>query len=180
MTRRRTLLACLALMSSSVRAANDPGFLLTATMKDLGNYFPGQLGNGFTSTLTGPRGTEGNLACMIAFMDYAQGDVSRPAAIPGWTGIDCSTGESHAGQFCLNQVEVDTHHFKDYAQTLDRYNGVLTTRYHYIDGHTTTAIEVKTFVSQASRWKRHHHTPYSLIRNVPSASDRWLRNGDFV
>ena len=150
MTRRRTLLACLALMASSVCCATDSSFLLTATMQDLGAYFPGQLGNGYISTMTGPRGTEGNLAYMIAFMDYTKGDVSRPAAIPGWTGIDYSTGASHAGQFWLNQVDVDAHHFKDYAQTLDMYNGVLTTQYNYIDGHKTTVIKVATFVSQAS------------------------------
>jgi len=137
-------------MSGNLWAATDPSFLLTATSKNLAAYFPGQLGNGFTSTLTSPRGTEGTLAYMQAFMDYAQGDVSRPAAIPGWTGIDYSTGASRYGQFWLNQVDIDKYHFQNYVQTLDMYNGVLTTRYNYLDGNKTTAVEVKTFVSQAS------------------------------
>jgi protein-glucosylgalactosylhydroxylysine glucosidase len=130
--------------------ATDASFLLTATAKDLGNYFPGQLGNGFFSTLTSPRGTEGNLAYMIGFMDYAVGDVSRPAAIPGWTAIDYSTGLSHAGQFWLNQVDVDAAHFRDYRQVLDMYDGTLTTQYRYLDGAKATDVRVVTLVSQAS------------------------------
>ncbi len=35
--------------------------------------------------MSAPRGTEGNLAYMVGLMDYGKDDVSRPAAIPGWT-----------------------------------------------------------------------------------------------
>ncbi len=59
----------------------DPAFLLTATAKDFAGYFPGQLANGYLSTFTAPRGTEGNLAYMVAFMDYAKDDIARPAAM---------------------------------------------------------------------------------------------------
>ncbi|GAB2575280.1 hypothetical protein GCM10027066_18110 [Dyella jejuensis] len=144
------MLLSLAWLAGRVCAATDPSFQLTATWKDLDAYFPGQLGNGYISTLTAPRGTEGNLAYMVAFMDYAKGDVSRPAAIPGWTGIDYSTGPSHAGQFWLNQVDLNAAHFQDYHQTLDMHDGVLTTSYRYIDGRKSTAIKVATLVSQAS------------------------------
>jgi protein-glucosylgalactosylhydroxylysine glucosidase len=153
MRRRRSpiLLTALAgLLAASAGHATDASFLLTATAKDLGNYFPGQLGNGFFSTLTSPRGTEGSLAYMIGFMDYAAGDVSRPAAIPGWTAIDYSTGLSHAGQFWLNQVDMDTAHFRDYRQVLDMYDGTLTTYYRYLDGAKSTDVRVVTLVSQAS------------------------------
>ena len=146
----RLLLACLTLVVSQMCAATDPSFLLTATSKDFDTYFPGQLANGYFSTMTGLRGTEGNLAYMVAFMDYTKGDVSRPAAIPGWSEIDYSTGPSDAGQFWLNQVDVSASRFKNYQQMLDMYNGVLTTRYRYVDGKKSTDIEVTTFVSQAS------------------------------
>lgn len=146
----RLMLACLTLVASRICAATDPSFLLTATSKDFDSYFPGQLANGYFSTMTGLRGTEGNLAYMVAFMDYAKGDVSRPAAIPGWSEIDYSTGPSHAGVFWLNQVDLDASRFQNYRQTLDMYNGVLTTRYRYIDGKKSTDIQVTTFVSQAS------------------------------
>jgi trehalose/maltose hydrolase-like predicted phosphorylase len=139
----------LLLMACGCRAT-DASFLLTATEKDLANYFPGQLGNGFFSTLTSPRGTEGSLSYMISFMDYAKGDVSRPAAIPGWTGIDYSTGPSHAGQFWLNQVDMDGARFRDYHQVLDMHDGTLTTRYRYLDGRKATDIQVVSLVSQAS------------------------------
>lgn len=146
----RLMLACLTLVASSGCFATDPSFLLTATSKDFDSYFPGQLANGYFSTMTGLRGTEGNLAYMVAFMDYAKGDISRPAAIPGWSEIDYSTGPSHAGQFWLNQVDMTASRFQNYQQTLDMYNGVLTTRYRYIDGKKSTDLQVTTFVSQAS------------------------------
>ncbi|HTV86093.1 MAG TPA: glycoside hydrolase family 65 protein [Dyella sp.] len=142
--------ASLALLAAQACAATDPSFVLSARLQDLDTYFPGQLGNGYVSTLTAPRGTEGNLAYMAAFMDYAKGDVSRPAAIPGWSEIDYSTGPSHAGQFWLNQVDISAARFQNYSQTLDMYNGVLSTRYRYVDGRKSTDVQVLTLVSQAS------------------------------
>ena len=56
--------------------------------------------------MTAQRGTEGNLGYMVAFMDYARDDMSRPAAVPGWTEIDYSTGKSSAGEFWLNQAHL--------------------------------------------------------------------------
>src|ERR1700722_4365473 len=103
-TSSRVMVACLVLIAGRAWAASDPSFLLSANLQDLNAYFPGQIANGYFSTMTAPRGPEGNLAYMGAFMDYAKGDGSRPAAIPGWTEIDYSTGPSHAGQFWLNQV----------------------------------------------------------------------------
>jgi hypothetical protein len=144
-SRRRWQLAALAVigLGSTVgaRAATDPSFLLTATAKDFASYFPGQLGNGYLSTLTAPRGTEGNLAYLVAFMDYAQGDIARPAAVPGWSEIDYSTGNSPAGHFWLNQAALDPAVFQDYRQQLNMYEGTLTTRYRYLDHGRATRIE---------------------------------------
>lgn len=145
MSMRRALLACLGLVAGSACAASDPSFLLTASMSDLSAYFPGQLGNGYMSTLTSPRGTEGNLAYLVALMDYAKGDVSRPAAIPGWSEIDYRSGQSW-----LNRVDIDAAHFQDYRQVLDMYDGSLTTRYRYLDRNRRTDISVVSLVSQAS------------------------------
>ncbi|HET9390061.1 MAG TPA: hypothetical protein VFO44_10475 [Steroidobacteraceae bacterium] len=124
---------------------------MTATSSDLPTYFPTYLANGYLSTMAGPRGTESNLAYMVAFMDYAREDIARPAAIPGWTGIDYSTGKTTAGEFWLNSVKVDAKSFADYRQTLDMHDGTLTTSYRYTDDSKRSSdIRVVTFVSQAS------------------------------
>ena len=79
------------------RRRRADSFTLSASAQDFGSYFPSYLANGYFSTMTAPRGTEGNLAYMVAFMDYAKDDMSRPAAIPGWSEIDYSTGDSAGG-----------------------------------------------------------------------------------
>lgn len=143
-------LIALLVCASDAAFASDAGFTLTATSKDFGSYFPGYLANGYVSTLTGPRGTEGNLAYMVGLMDYAQDDISRPAAIPGWTQIDYSTGRSAAGHFWMNQVDLKPANFQDYSQTLDLHTATLTTNYRYIDAGKATTVKVTTFASQAS------------------------------
>ena len=135
---------------STAVGATDPTFELTATAKDFTTYFPGLLANGFISTMTAPRGTEGNLSYMVAFMDYAKDDIARPAAIPGWTEIDYSTGPIPGDHVWMNQVRVTPSVFDDYQQTLDLHDATLTTSYRYIDHDRATRIKVVTFVSQAS------------------------------
>jgi trehalose/maltose hydrolase-like predicted phosphorylase len=138
---------CIALLA---HADTNPSFLLSASAKDFNSYFPGYLANGYVSTLTAPRGTEGNLGYMVAFMDYAKDDMSRPAAVPGWTEIDYSTGKSGAGQFWLNQVPLDPATFEEYSQVLDLHDATLTTSYRYLDHGKSTGIRVTTFVSEAA------------------------------
>ncbi len=131
------------------RADTDASFLLAGTARDLVSYFPTYLANGYVSTLSAPRGTEGSPAYLVAFMDYGRDDVSRPAAIPGWTQIDYSTGPGPSGQAWLNRTPLDPSHFRDYQQTLNLHEATLTTRYNYVDGSRGTAIEVTTFVDEA-------------------------------
>ena len=147
---RLVLLAIAAMAAAPIQAQTDPSFLLTATSADFTRYFPGQLANGYLSTLTAPRGTEGNVATMVALMDYAAGDVSRPAAVPGWTEMDYSTGTSRAGHFWMNQVALSEAAFQDYRQVLDMREATLTTAYRYADHGRTTQVRVVTLVSQAA------------------------------
>ena len=128
-------------------AATDPGFLLTATAKNFDSYFPGQLANGYLSTFTSPRGTESNLSYLIAFMDYGKGDIARPAAIPGWSGIDYRTGSSGAW---LNLAPLESSVFQDYRQVLNLHDATLTTRYRYVDQGKATRVEVVSFTSEAA------------------------------
>ena len=144
------LMAAAGCFATIAQATTDSSFLLTATSKDFASYFPGQLANGYLSTTTAPRGTEGNLAYMVGFMDYAKDDMSRPAAIPGWTEIDYSTGQSDAGHFWMNQVDLDPSVFQDYQQVLNLHDATLTTSYRYLDHGKATRIKVVTLVSEAS------------------------------
>jgi trehalose/maltose hydrolase-like predicted phosphorylase len=138
------------LASAAVRGETDASFLLHAGFGDLPGYFPGYLANGYVSTLTAPRGTEATRAYLVGFMDYAAGDMSRPAAIPGWTEIDFSASGPGSGGAWLDRVPMSERHFRDYGQTLDLRAATLTTRYHYLDRGRDTAVEVTTLVSEAS------------------------------
>ncbi len=155
--RRRTFRCALTLGSLAAAAAGwgaraaaaDPAFELSATERDWASYFPGYLANGYFSTLTAPRGTEGTPGYLVAFMDYAAGDISRPAAIPGWSEINYSPGDPDAGQGWLNAAPLDTVHFIDYRQTLDLRHALLTTAYRYVEGGRATSVQVRTLVSEA-------------------------------
>jgi len=52
----------LALAAGPAQSSPDSSFSLNAGAQDFDNYFPSYLANGYFSTLTAPRGTEGNLA----------------------------------------------------------------------------------------------------------------------
>lgn len=138
-------LLAITLFAAPASAATDPSFLFTATAKDFASYFPGYLANGYFSTMTSPRGTEPNASYMVAFMDYKPGDISRPAAIPGWSEIDYNPGGGW-----LNRTRLDAGIFQRYAQTLDMHDATLTTRYRFAYANKASDIEVTSFVSQAS------------------------------
>jgi protein-glucosylgalactosylhydroxylysine glucosidase len=125
----------------------DSSFQLSARQSDIPGYFPGYLGNGYVSTLTAPKGTETSRAYLVALMDYTAGDVSRPAAVPGWTDIDFRAGDQ--GFTWLNRAPWREGEFSDYRQTLDMHAGTLTTSYRFKDHNRETAIRVETLLSQA-------------------------------
>ena len=155
--RRPRALACALLLlaigvgaGTAAGAASDASFELSAAFQDLPGYFPGYLGNGYVSTLTAPRGTEATRAYLVAFMDYAPGDMSRPAAIPAWSEIDFNPGAAGERYAWLNRAPLTERHFSEYRQTLDLRAATLTTRYRYLDRGRTTAIEVTTLMSAAA------------------------------
>lgn len=133
------------LVGAPASAATDPSFLFTGTADNFASYFPSYLANGYFSTMTSPRGTEGNAAYMVAFMDYKKDDISRPAAIPGWSEIDYNPGGGW-----LNRTRLDGKIFSRYAQTLDVHDATLTTRYRFAYANKASDIKVVTFVSQAA------------------------------
>ncbi|MDE1958789.1 MAG: glycoside hydrolase family 65 protein [Xanthomonadaceae bacterium] len=133
-----------AALAMPVSAATDPSFLLQATAADWGAYFPTYLANGYFSIMTSPRGTEPSPGYLVAFMDYTPGDVSRPAAVPGWSEVDYNPGGGW-----LNATPLNERTFADYAQTLDMHDGTLSTRYRFAYAGKATDVRVTTFVSQA-------------------------------
>jgi protein-glucosylgalactosylhydroxylysine glucosidase len=142
---------------STAHGATDPSFLLTASSDHFGSYFPSYLANGYFSTMTSPRGTEPSRAYMVAFMDYSKSDISRPAAIPGWSEIDYNPGGGW-----INSTRLDKKIFADYAQTLDMHDGTLTTRYRFDYANKSTDVKVVTFVSQAD-----HHLAATQFTITP-------------
>ncbi|MFC5743901.1 glycosyl hydrolase family 95 catalytic domain-containing protein [Dyella tabacisoli] len=138
-------LCLIAALAAPAFGQTDPSFLLTATSKHFDSYFPSYLANGYFSTMTSPRGTEGNLAYMVAFMDYAKDDIARPAAIPGWSEIDYNPGGGW-----INSTRLGKEIFTDYAQTLNMRDGTLSTRYRFVYANKSTDVKVTTFVSQAA------------------------------
>src|SRR5215469_4942400 len=141
---------CLLAIPARSSDASDASFQLRAGLEDLPRYFPGYLANGYLSTLTAPRGTEATRAYLVGFMDYAPGDMSRPAAIPAWTDIDFNPGAAGERHGWLNRAALNERRFSDYHQTLDLRAATLTTSYRFLDRGRTTAIEVTTLVSEAT------------------------------
>lgn len=142
--------ALLALATVSAHGETDASFVLRAELRDLSDYFPGYLGNGYLGTLTAPRGTESTPTYLVAFMDYTPGDMSRPAQVPAWNEVDFSSSPPGAGQAWLNRARLDERHFADYRQTLDLHEATLTTHYRYLDGARATEVEVTTLLSEAA------------------------------
>ena len=133
-----------AVLSTPALGRSDPSVLLTARSANLKSYFPSYLANGYLSTMTSPRGTEPDMGYMVAFVDYAKGDISRPAAIPGWSEMDYNPGGGW-----LNSGRLDPKIFADYTQTLNMHDGTLSTHYRFGSANKSTDVQVITFVSQA-------------------------------
>jgi hypothetical protein len=120
-------------------------FRLTAAAGDIARYVPTFLANGCFSSASSPRGTDAVLTLIAGLMDRTPGDVSRPAAVPSWAEIDYFNGTGW-----LNEGPVTPLTFRDYAQTLDMYDGTLTTSYVWTTDGTSTRVAVTTLVSQAA------------------------------
>ena len=131
-------------------ADDDPAFELNAAFKDLPAYFPAYLANGYFASLSAPRGTEATRTYVVGLMDYKDGDMSRPAAIPGWSELDFSPNAGAPGQAWLNRAALSERHFQDYRQSLDLRGATLTTSYRYLEHGHDTRLAVTSFISQAS------------------------------
>jgi hypothetical protein len=159
---RAVLYAFFLVAAATARGESDASFRLSTGLEDLPAYFPAYLANGYMSTLSTPRGTEATRGYLVGFMDYTAGDISRPAAVPGWTEIDFSSNPAGPDQGWLNRAPLNERRFKEYRQTLDLHDATLTTHYRYLDRGRETVVEVTTLVSQASA-----HLAASRFRLTP-------------
>jgi trehalose/maltose hydrolase-like predicted phosphorylase len=139
------VLLSLLFLAPGILAADAPGFDLTATQENFGLYFPTYLANGFFTTSSSLRGTDPTLSFMVGVIDYTPGDVPRPAALPSWAEMDYFDGAAW-----LNATPVTASSFRDYRQTLQMYDGVLSTQYVFASSGHVTRVAVTTFVSEDS------------------------------
>ena len=145
MTKTCSLIVSLIFLfrAPGILAAQAPEFDLTATQENFSLYFPTYLANGFFTTSSSLRGTDPTLSFMVGVMDYTPGDVPRPAALPSWAEMDYFDG---AGW--LNATPVTADSFRNYRQTLQMYDGLLSTQYVFASRGRATSVAVTTFVSE--------------------------------
>ena len=140
-------IACLFLLFAApgIWAASEPEFDFTATETNFGLYYPSYLANGFFTTTTSLRGTDPTASYMVGVMDYTPGDVPRLAAVPNWAEMDYFDGGAW-----LNATPVTAGSFRNYRQTLQMHDGVLSTEYLFANTNHATRVAVTTFVSQVA------------------------------
>jgi trehalose/maltose hydrolase-like predicted phosphorylase len=126
--------------------APDSSFTLSATAGNFASYYPTYLANGYWSVASTLLGTAPALSFMAGVMDYTDGDVSRPAALPSWNEIDYFDG----GAWLNGDASLNAQTHASYRQTLNMHDGVLRTQYRWIDGARATEISVTCFVSESS------------------------------
>jgi hypothetical protein len=139
------LLNALLLGSSRVEAAAPRAtFVLTAGIDALPGYYPTYLANGYWSLASTPLGTDAASSQIVAVMDRSPGDVARPAAVPSWNEIDYFDGHEW-----LNAAPVREASHGDYRQTLDTFDGTLTTRYRWHGASGDSDVVVSSLVSES-------------------------------
>src|SRR5438876_1102621 len=155
-----SLSGSLLCLLTALLAAQDATFLLTTT--DPTYRTPAFLGNGAFSLVGAPLGTTPSLSFAAGVYDHAATDVPRIAALPAWNELDVSDGDGW-----LNDTRPDTSALEGYRQTLDLYDGTLSTSYEWVHGAKRTAVEVTMFVSRAEA-----HLAVIRLRLVPQYAGR--------
>src|SRR5204862_3125133 len=141
--RRRRGAACCAptfLLLAVSLSAQDSTLVLTTT--DPTYRTPAFLGNGAFSLVGAPLGTTASLSFAAGVYDHAPGDVPRIAALPAWNAIDVFDGQAW-----LNATPLDTTRLHGYRQTVNLFDGTLTTVYDWVDGDRRASVAVEAFVS---------------------------------
>src|SRR5205823_6377236 len=150
-----SLSCCLLWFLAVSLPAQDSTFLLTTT--DPTYRTPAFIGNGAFSLVGSPLGTTPARSFAAGVYDHAVGDVPRIAALPAWNEIDASDGDGW-----LNETRPDTSALEGYRQTLDLYDGTLSTSYEWAHGAKRTAVAQQLTWSARLRNPRQRGTEVSF------------------
>src|SRR5713101_2280955 len=124
--------------------AQDSSFVLST--QNLNPYTPAYIGNGNFSLTTSRLGTNAVESYLAWVYDKGEGDIPRIAALPSWNEINFSNG-SH----WLNEIIPDSGSMRSFRQTLNMYDGLLSTGYEWNDGDRSTTVDVESFVSRSNK-----------------------------
>ncbi len=133
------LIVAISGLGTIARAA-DESFTFEATSRL--PYTPAYLGNGAISLVTTPLATEPARSFLAGVYDHSPGDVPRIAAAPAWNEVDIYNGSHWLNALGSSAV------IQQYRQTLDMYDGVLRTRYVWVDGNKKIRVQAEQFVSR--------------------------------
>lgn len=131
-------------VGSGVLFAQNNSFLLSTNR--LQPYFPTYIGNGYFSIVSSQLGTKPTESYVESVFDNAEGDIARIASIPAWNEINFFDGEHW-----LNDANIQQMTIASFRQTLDMYDGILSTQYEWKDGKKSARIATETFVSRANK-----------------------------
>lgn len=130
------------IVSARILSAQDESFMFSAS--SVHPYFPTYTGNGHFSLSSSPLGCQPAESYMIKVYDHGTDDIPRIACLPEWNEINYHNGVGWLNDFVLG----DSLQLKNYKQTLDMYNGLLSTAFLWeVDGRKTD-IRITSFISR--------------------------------
>lgn len=122
--------------------SQDKSFILSTGK--LQPYYPAYTGNGHFSLSTSQLGILSSESYMIKVYDHGKDDIPRIANLPSWNVINYYNGTKWLDYG-------DSSDIRNYTQTLDMYNGTVTTLYEWHNSNKITKIESQSLVSMADK-----------------------------
>jgi Trehalose and maltose hydrolases (possible phosphorylases) len=137
---RLSLVLCTGFTVAFALRAEDLSFRFDAVSPK--SYTPAYLGNGAIGLVTSPLAIAASRCFLAGVYDETPGDVPRIVSAPAWNKIGI-----YNGAHWLN-TEADSPPVESYRQTLDMHDGVLRTRYVWIQDNRNIAVRAEEFVSR--------------------------------
>jgi trehalose/maltose hydrolase-like predicted phosphorylase len=134
----------LCFIFNNFSTAQDSSFILKTNIFE--NYTLSSLSNGYFSIESSLLCSKKTSSYMAWIYDHGEGDVARIARLPAWNEINYFDGKNW-----LNDEKTNHINFSGYKQNLNMHDGVLSTRYDWIDQEKTTSVEIETFISRKNK-----------------------------